>query len=213
VGRLAVPGRELDWLGHRHPGRVQGDLGPGNDVEATSWHMQDRHGRAGRGAGTDKRQAISHRPQIRLERGVRNRQVGEPTRSGVEQAEPVTAAVPVATGDAPISDECIVRVVELPRGVGELGRHRQRRLDLAVALSVQVPPAGRSETRCRTPSAFHSGCTTDSCGPPATWLAGPSLPSGPRSATHRSAPSHGMHGRSQVSQARRRPSGLGRGAA
>ena len=42
---------------------------------------------------------------------------------------------------------------------------------------------------------------------------GPAAPSRSRSATHSSVPSQGMLGWSQASQARRRPSGLGRGAA
>jgi hypothetical protein len=136
VGRLAVPGRELDRLWHRHPGRVQGNLGPGQDVEATRWHIKGRHGRAGRGAGADERQAIPDRPKIRLERGVGNRPVREPTRLGVEEAEVVAASVPIATGEAAVSDERVAGVVELPGGVGELGRHRQQRLDLAVVLAV-----------------------------------------------------------------------------
>jgi hypothetical protein len=61
---------------------------------------------------------------------------------GVEEAEVVAASVPIATGDAPVSDKRVAGVVELPWGVGELGRHRQQRLDLAVVLAVEVPPAG-----------------------------------------------------------------------
>jgi hypothetical protein len=70
---------------------------------------------------------------------------------GVEEAEVVATVLPIATGDAPVSDERIAGVVELPGGVGELGRHRQQRLHLAVALAVQVPPAGPVRDKMQHP--------------------------------------------------------------
>src|SRR5215211_5267157 len=99
------------------------------------------------------------RSKAGLERGVGNRQVLAPAALWVQQGEPVAALLSVPTGDAPVSDERIARVVELPGGVGELGRHRQQRLHLGVTLAVQVPPARpvRDEVQAalRAPLGLH----------------------------------------------------------
>ena len=71
----------------------------------------------------------------------------------------------------------------------------------------------RSETRWRIPSALHSGCATDSSGPPAARSGSPSEPSAAIAATRRRVASHGMLGWSHSSQARRSPAGEIRGAA
>ena len=213
MSRLAVQGRETDRPGQRDPGRVKGDLSPGQDIDAASWQVQGRHGRAGRGTGADERQTVPRRSKVGLDRGVGNRQVLAPAALWVQQGEPVAALLSVPTGDAPISNERIARVVELQGASANSAAIGSNDSTWPSRSRYRFHQPDRSETKCRLPSALHSGCTTDSWGPPTTCLAEPSRPSGPRSATHRSAPSQGMQGRSQVSQARRRPSGLGRGAA
>ena len=59
----------------------------------------------------------------------------------------------------------------------------------------------------------HSGCSTDSAGPPSRVRGSPAVPSGPSGATRSSVPSHGIRGWSQATQASSRPSGDGRGKA
>jgi hypothetical protein len=110
----------------------------------------------------DERQAIVQDAQVGLDRGVGVRQLGEPAGFGIEQGEPVAAVLPVPAGDAPISHERIAGVVELPGGVGELSRHRQQRLHLAIAVAVQVPPPRpvRDEAEdalCSIPLGLHDG--------------------------------------------------------
>ena len=69
----------------------------------------------------------------------------------------------------------------------------------------------RSDTKCSSPLGDQLGWKIDSARPPATWRAVPSAPSGPTAATHRSVPSHGMFGWSQLSHASCRPSALRQG--
>lgn len=59
----------------------------------------------------------------------------------------------------------------------------------------------------------HSGCNTDSAGPPRTSRGAPTVPSAATSATRSTVPSHGIRGWSQAIQASRRPSGDGVGKA
>jgi hypothetical protein len=80
----------------------------------------------------------------------------------------------------------------------------QQRLHSLVPFTVQVPPAAAVGDEVQRAVGSPFGWVMDSSGPPATCRAGPRRafrPPPSRSATHRSLPSQGKFGLSQVIQA------------
>ena len=145
----------------------------------------------------------------------------------VEDGEVVAAVLGVADGQGPVGEEDVVLQAEDPRDLDELGVARDQRARLGQA-AVRGSPASsapssatayrfhqpvRSLANQSSPAGLQSGCRIDSCGPPATSRSPETVPSPASSAVHSSVPSHGIRGWSQLSQARRRPSGLSLGAA
>ena len=131
---------------------------------------------------------------------------------GVEQREPRVAVLPVGADDAAAAVEAVAGHPEGPLRHAEFGRHRLQRLDLTVALPVEVPPAAavgdEVQLALRRPRRLEDRFVA-AAGDALRRL--PGCRRRPGSRTHSSLPSHGMFGWSQASHARRLPSGLRHG--
>ena len=167
------------------------------------------------GGARDERDACPGGSDARaeLERGVRQIEIEQLAGLGIEDGEVLHASIPVPTRDPAVVQERERRLAEHPLRIAELG--------LGADAAPRVgPPSRRSRfhhpvrslAKTRSPAGLQLGCQIDSSpSRPATRRSPAERPVGARSATSSSHPSHGIHGRFQLSQDSRRPSGAIRG--
>ena len=136
--------RELDRPGRRQEPGVDRDLlglaqhlhGPGREVDHD-------HGRRGRGAAGHDDRVRSLGGHVRIvDRGVRQIQVDQLGRRGVEHGEMLHAAPRIGAHDAAVRQERVAREPEPPVGPAELGLAGAERHVPVPGAAIKVPPSG-----------------------------------------------------------------------